>query len=719
LILHDQPTPLIVTLNTALQEAVFVSWRSISLRTASRVIGHDSKFPPRVNAQTCDIIFKYLLDSWIFGIIFEQLKYDQVIKLSSYQVIKLSSYQVIKLSSDRVAKCPCVSKGEESTMLRTLVIIIAVLLPVLVAAQEWTEHTVDGSFDRASSIYAADVDGDGDMDMLGAAMNANDITWWENLDGTGLIWSEHTVDDTFDHPMSVYAEDVDGDGDMDVLGAAYFADDITWWENLDGTGLNWSEHTVDGDFDGAWGVYSADVDGDGDIDVLGAATFADDITWWENLDGTGLSWFEHTVDGEFGGAISVYAEDVDGDGDMDVLGAASIDDDITWWENLDGSGLNWSEHTVDGDFDDAFSVYATDVDGDGDMDVLGAAFSADDITWWENLEDGIGLLWSEHTVDGEFDGAECVYAEDIDGDGDMDVLGAAYDADEITWWENLDGTGLNWSEHTLDSEFDGAFSVYAEDMDGDGDMDVLGAAGWADDITWWEQPGPIQVTMDPISYPVLIPSVGGPFWYSIELTNYTDSIVQGVFTTEAVLPNGNVYGPMLSFNLAIAPGQTLPSPLLQVDVPDFAPVGVYQYRAIFSPFTPYPTAKSDSFDFEKLSAPSAEPTVEQWSFTSWSEAETVVSANDELPSEFSLSQAYPNPFNPTTMINVSLPEAAELNVVVYDMIGRQIATLAEGSHTAGTHNFTIDGSHLASGIYFIQATVPGQMNEVRKAVLMK
>lgn len=99
---------------------------------------------------------------------------------------------------------------------------------------------------------------------------------------------------------------------------------------------------------------------------------------------------EHTVDGNFSGAYSVYATDVDGDGDNDILGAALFPDDITWWENTDGAGTAWTEHTVDGNFDGARSVYATDVDGDGYTDILGAAFNDDDITWWElnNFSDG-------------------------------------------------------------------------------------------------------------------------------------------------------------------------------------------------------------------------------------------------------------------------------------------------------------------------------------------
>ncbi len=145
-----------------------------------------------------------------------------------------------------------------------------------------------------------------------------------------------------------------------------------------------TEHTVDGTFDGAISVYAADVDGDGDTDVLGAAYDADEITWWENTTGDGTTWTERTIDAAFDGAISVYAADVDGDGDTDVLGAADIDGEITWWENTAGAGTTWAEHTIAAALNFASSVYAADVDGDGDTDVLGAAQGDDAITWWEN-----------------------------------------------------------------------------------------------------------------------------------------------------------------------------------------------------------------------------------------------------------------------------------------------------------------------------------------------
>jgi hypothetical protein len=99
---------------------------------------------------------------------------------------------------------------------------------------------------------------------------------------------------------------------------------------------------------------------------------------------------------------------------------------------LRARSIPFTEHPIASDFNGTTSVYATDMDGDGDTDVLGAAFSAGPITWWENDGDE---NFTEHTIAGNFDGAGSVYATDVDGDGDTDVLGAAYSADAVTWWE--------------------------------------------------------------------------------------------------------------------------------------------------------------------------------------------------------------------------------------------------------------------------------------------
>ena len=79
----------------------------------------------------------------------------------------------------------------------------------------------------------------------------------------------------------------------------------------------------------------------------------------------------------------------------------------------------------------------------------------------------------------------------------------------------------------------------------------------------------------------------------------------------------------------------------------------------------------------------------------------------ELPSGYELEQNYPNPFNPTTNINFTVKNSGLVSIKVYDMTGREVATLANGRFTAGTHTATFDASNLASGVYLYSLQANG------------
>jgi hypothetical protein len=90
----------------------------------------------------------------------------------------------------------------------------------------------------------------------------------------------------------------------------------------------------------------------------------------------------------------------------------------------------------------------------------------------------------------------------------------------------------------------------------------------------------------------------------------------------------------------------------------------------------------------------------------------------EIPSDFVLKQNYPNPFNPSTTIEFTLKSASEVNLSIYDVLGKKLTTLTDGILQAGTHEVNFEGQDISSGIYFYSLTV-GNTKVVKKMTLAK
>jgi hypothetical protein len=334
------------------------------------------------------------------------------------------------------------------------------------------EQSVAPDFFGAQGVYATDIDGDGDTDVVAASFPGNQIIWWEN-DGSGAF-TAHVVTENFSGASNVHAADMDGDGDLDLLGTALSGNEVAWWEN-DGEQA-FTKRTITASFGGAQSVFAVDLDSDGDTDVVAAAYSDDDISWFEN-DGS-ESFTERVVDANFDGPRSVHAADVNGDGFMDIIGAADDGGDVSWWEN-DGSEV-FTERLLDSFYPGAWSVYAADLDGDSDIDILAASEDNDLVSWWRN--DG-GGSFTERTISSSFDGSGSVYATDMDNDGDVDVVGAAYASNTIGYWRN--NGSESFSYFSINTSFEDAWSVFAADMNGNGAKDVL-ATGYGDGLSWWD-----------------------------------------------------------------------------------------------------------------------------------------------------------------------------------------------------------------------------------------
>jgi hypothetical protein len=294
--------------------------------------------------------------------------------------------------------------------------------------------------------------------------------------------SQGVITTAADAAYSVYATDLDGDGDADVLSASYIDDKIAWYENLGG-GAFGPQQVITTAADAAHSVYATDLDGDGDTDVLSASGNDDKVAWYENLGG-GAFGAQQVITTAADGAESVYATDLDGDGDADVLSASDRDDKIAWYENL-GGGAFGPQQVITTAASGAWSVYATDLDEDGDADVLSAAYLDDKIAWYENL--GGGAFGAQQVITTAADGAASVYATDLDGDGGADVLSASVNDDKIARYRNLmvldcnsngiadltdiaSGTSQDCNTNGIPDECDIA-SGFSIDIDADGQLD--------------------------------------------------------------------------------------------------------------------------------------------------------------------------------------------------------------------------------------------------------
>lgn len=95
-----------------------------------------------------------------------------------------------------------------------------------------------------------------------------------------------------------------------------------------------------------------------------------------------------------------------------------------------------------------------------------------------------------------------------------------------------------------------------------------------------------------------------------------------------------------------------------------------------------------------------------------------VSTIEEVAHTFALNANYPNPFNPSTVISFSLPTESNTRLVVYNVIGQEVATLLNGMQTAGEHSVTFNASNLPSGIYYYKLDAAG-ISQIQKMVLAR
>jgi hypothetical protein len=354
-------------------------------------------------------------------------------------------------------------------------------------------HIISNTVDEAYEVFSADLDNDGDQDVIAGSR-------WE-----GVSWYPNGGDGNFSSPIaiatpnevavleSIYATDLDNDGDLDVLtasaaGGPTGGSQVAWFEN-NGSGSFSAARVISNNVDWARAVYSTDLDGDGDPDVLSASSRDDKIAWYEN-DGLGNFGNEVIISNTADEAFDVLTADLDGDGDPDVLSASSADGKIAWYQN-DGSGLFGNEQIITLSAVGTKSVYAADIDSDNDIDVITVVNPpigvSDEVVWYENF--GSGDFGSSQLISANHFGMlSVVTGDDLDNDGDIDIIFADNDYNTIAWHPNYNSGdfGFELNIYHGQGRTHGVRSIITADLDNDGDQDVLFASPELHTIGWLE-----------------------------------------------------------------------------------------------------------------------------------------------------------------------------------------------------------------------------------------
>ncbi len=328
--------------------------------------------------------------------------------------------------------------------------------------------------------------------LLASGDNTNSLNMYE-YDGEN--WTKKVLIDTVFNGHSLQIADIDGDGNLDI----FCAEMAAWWIYQRTDALAWILY---GDGEGNFnktivsqGICHheskiGDLDGDGDLDILGKPFFIHGAPMeiWLN---DGLTEKKHTsityntipplfrprtIDqpteqwyGPFAETSAVF--DVDNDGVPDIVAGAN------WYKGPDYEKQpNFRNIETNGEFVNNGSDHAYDIDGDGWTDIISNGWFEDqNIYWYRNPGKQAGMWEKSLLIEGK--DIEYIFFEDVDGDGDPDIIPCHWYTEpmsDLVWYENNNG---KFTRHLIQTEAE-RHGIGLGDINGDGRKDIVTVVGW-------------------------------------------------------------------------------------------------------------------------------------------------------------------------------------------------------------------------------------------------
>lgn len=358
-------------------------------------------------------------------------------------------------------------------MYKKLISIISLAILAISIDAQIPEFTYEEIGETSSPMLCqeslADIDNDGDLDIV-VGSNAGTIWWFENIDGKE--WKRRLLGDYALSDKGGVTVDIDGDGFVDQVSGG------TWFKNPGNKDGEWQRFENGAIY--AYDMQAADINKDGKPEIIAISEHEGTFIYFPGSKPE-KKWKKIRIgDGVPGGIAPHAIADMDGDNDLDIV-RSNI-----WFRNLNGDASKWDEKKTlsfvnyQGKFALSSRVHTVDMDGDGDMDVIQSESNIPNgsVAWHEN-KDGRGINWYLHPVGTETEqDLHSLCVADFDNDGDLDIFSGGGPMTKDLYkrcfiWENTDGEGVQWEKKEILFKTE-CFDAVAGDIDGDGDIDIIG-----------------------------------------------------------------------------------------------------------------------------------------------------------------------------------------------------------------------------------------------------
>ena len=361
---------------------------------------------------------------------------------------------------------------------------LSTLFPVTTGGGDFGELSSNKSkiVDLSTDVAVKDINGDGFPDLVGVVANSY-VDWYEHDGLPNPSFSRHNlISSSYGNPTSLHVADVDGDGDLDIVGAFRSSNNTLYWFENDGAiSPSFTMHVAITDLSEINEIDSRDMDNDGDLDFV--AITDSELLLFTN-DGGATPGFSKTVLKTLVGYGNQFRSLLIFDNDfgyrMNIITGQTADT-IAIHKNLGGGSFDIDHTLVSTSAEIVSDLAAADVGYGSRPDIISSSssFNSSKIAWYNSAGS-----YSETQISSLTNRPESIFAGDFDGDGDVDIITNSRLNGQLIMYESNGASTSYFTERIISTNETGGYDMTAADLDGDGDLDIITPVGGG---TFWHK----------------------------------------------------------------------------------------------------------------------------------------------------------------------------------------------------------------------------------------